>query len=362
MKRRLFDLLACPICKESFSLRVLKEEDTRSFQPSSIPCRDRCLWREERGSSGITVKDCAQCYGKEILEGLMTCPGGHEFAVSGGILRALGKKAKGDPGKGEEFFHSLKRHGGVKATFDREWQMVDAGREVYGHSPEAEEEDFFRRLCVEENFLRGKLILDVGCGIGRLADRLTQKADEVVGVELSDGVDRAWELFHSNPRVHFIQGNLYTLPLRPRTFDYVYSKGVLQYVSNPREAFRQVARSVRPGGGVSITLYPPLPPFFFFLNRSIRALTLRLPLGWVQALSFLAVPFLSTAWKASRVEMRRVSWRDRGHMIFNWLAADYQNFHSTEEVVSWYREEGFGRICTSQVPVGVFGRWEGHVT
>ncbi|MBP1723284.1 MAG: Phthiotriol/phenolphthiotriol dimycocerosates methyltransferase, partial [Deltaproteobacteria bacterium] len=275
MKRRLFDLLACPICGDSFSLRVLKEEDAPSFQPSSIPCQDRCLWKEERGFSGITVEDCARCYGKEILEGIVICPDGHEFAVSGGILRTLGKREKREPGGGEEFFHSLKRHGGVKATFDREWRMVDAGQEIYGHSPEAEEEDFFRRLCVKENFLRGKLLLDVGSGIGRLADRLTRKAAEVVGVELSDGVDRAWERLHTNPRVHFIQGNLFTLPLRPRTFDYVYSKGVFQYVSNPREAFRRVARSVRPGGGFSITLYPPLPPFFFILNRSIRALTLR---------------------------------------------------------------------------------------
>jgi SAM-dependent methyltransferase/uncharacterized protein YbaR (Trm112 family) len=362
LKRRLFDLLACPICGDSFSLRVLKEEDAPSFQPSSIPCQDRCLWKEERGFSGITVEDCARCYGKEILEGIVICPDGHEFAVSGGILRTLGKREKREPGGGEEFFHSLKRHGGVKATFDREWRMVDAGQEIYGHSPEAEEEDFFRRLCVKENFLRGKLLLDVGSGIGRLADRLTRKAAEVVGVELSDGVDRAWERLHTNPRVHFIQGNLFTLPLRPRTFDYVYSKGVFQYVSNPREAFRRVARSVRPGGGFSITLYPPLPPFFFILNRSIRALTLRLPLGWVEVLSFLAVPFLPTAWRASGVEKRRIPMRDRGHMIFNWLAADYQNFHSTEEVVSWYREEGFGNICTSPIPVGVFGQWEGNGT
>lgn len=360
MKRRLFDLLACPICGESFSLRALKEKDASPFQPASIPCQNRCLWREERGCAEITVEDCRRCYGKEILEGLVTCPGGHEFTVSGGILRALRKKDKACPEEKEEFFHSLKRHGGVKATFDREWQMVDAGQEIYGHSPEAEEEDFFRRLCVKEGFLRGKLVLDVGCGIGRLAERLTRKAAEVVGVELSDGIDRAWKLSQTNPRVHFIQGNLYTLPLRPRAFDYVYSKGVLQYVSNPRRAFGQVARSVRPGGGVSITLYPPLPPLFFFLNQWIRALTLRLPLGWVQVLSLLAVPFLSPAWKASRVQSRRVRWRDRGHMIFNWLSADYQNFHSTEEVVSWYREEGFGDIRTSPIPVGVFGRWEGH--
>ena len=298
------------------------------------------------------MKDCAGCYEKEILEGRVTCPSGDEFPISRGVLRAV-SSTRGEP------HSSFLRHQRVKATFDREWRMVNAEKEIYGHSPRSEVEDFRRRMCVDEDYIKGKLVLDVGCGIGRLADRLSKEDTEVVGVELSDGVDQAWEMSRQNPRVHFIQGNLYILPLRPRVFDYVYSKGVLQYVSNPREAFGRISRMVRPGGGLSVTLYPPLPRVFSLVNRAVRAVTLRLPLSLVNCLSLTAVPFLSPVWKCSGVENRRIPWRDRGHMIFNWLAADYQNFYSTEEVLSWYHEEGFAGFRTSSLPVGVFGEWEG---
>lgn len=367
MKRRLFDILACPVCGGEVSLTVLREDEAPAFRPEVVPCQRRCLWKEDKcGGKGIEqktgIEDCGRCHAREIVEGSISCPQGHNFSISRGLLRALSlKKEKTRAGAGEAEFHNLLgQHGKVKATFDREWRMVDAEKEIYGHSPEEEEEDFFRRMCVDEKFLKGKLVLDVGCGIGRLADRLSQRNAEVVGVELSSGVEKAWGLVGNNPRVHFIQGNLFSLPFRPRVFDYVYSKGVLQYVSDPREAFRQMSRFVRPGGGLSVTLYPPLPRFFSLLNQGVRAMTLRFPLGLVHSLSLIAVPFLSPAWKISGVKERRIPWRDRGHMIFNWLASDYQNFHSTEEVVSWYREEGFADIRSSPLPVGVFGRWEGR--
>jgi SAM-dependent methyltransferase len=238
--------------------------------------------------------------------------------------------------------------------------MVDPERDIYGHSRDEEEEDFFRRLCVTASFLANKLVLDVGCGIGRLANRLSRVPSEVIGVELSSGVDKAWEEARCHPQAHFIQGNLYTLPFRPRVFDYIYSKGVLQYVYDSREAFRQISMLVAPGGGMSITLYPPLPRLFQLLNRMVRAITLRLPLSLVHLLGTLAVPFLSLAWRMSGVQERPISWSDRGHMIFNWLASDYQNFHSVKEVISWYREEGFGGIRSSAIPIGVFGQWEGN--
>lgn len=364
----MLDILACPICGEEFTLEIHQEQERENFQPDQVLCQGRCVWKEPGAGSKksprdwVSIEDCAQCFRKEVIRGKVFCRQGHRFPIERGVLRVLpgegGAEKKGGDVRG--FYESFDRHRKVKATFDLEWQMVNTQKAIYGHSQAEEEEDFFKRMCIVPSYLKNKLLLDVGCGIGRLADRLSHRNCEVVGVELSSGIEKAFEQLGQNPRVHFIQGNLYNLPFRQRSFDYVYSKGVLQYVADAREALRQIACFVEAGGGVSITLYPPLPPFFSVLNRGTRALTLRLPLPLVRLGSLLAVPFLSLAWKMSRVEERPISWSDRWHMIFNWLASEHQNFHAAEEVVSWFQEEGFSEIRLSPLPVGVFGRWEGY--
>jgi ubiquinone/menaquinone biosynthesis C-methylase UbiE/uncharacterized protein YbaR (Trm112 family) len=368
LKRRLLDILVCPVCGEEFALEVHQEQERENFQPDRVLCQDRCAWKEPQTGSRklprdrVSTEDCSQCFRKEVIHGKVICRQRHRFPIEQGVLRILPRGGEPEKigGDAQGFYESFDRHRKVKATFDLEWQMVNAQENIYGHSQAGEEGDFFRRMCIAPSYLTNKLLLDVGCGIGRLADRLSHRNCEVVGVELSAGIEKAFEQLGQNHRVHFIQGNLYSLPFRQRSFDYVYSKGVLQYVADAREALRQMARFVKPGGGVSITLYPPLPPFFARLNRGVRALTLRLPLPLVRVSSLLAVPFFSLAWKMSRVEERPISWKDRWHMIFNWLASDHQNFHPAEEVVSWFKEEGFSEIRLSPLPVGIFGRWGGH--
>lgn len=99
---------------------------------------------------------------------------------------------------------------------------------------------------------RGWRVLEIGCGIGRLAKPLSARVERVVGVDLSEEmVRRAREYCADRPNVelHRTDGSLGFL--EAGSFDFVFSHIVFQHV--PRKAYverylREAHRLLKPGG------------------------------------------------------------------------------------------------------------------
>jgi ubiquinone/menaquinone biosynthesis C-methylase UbiE len=243
----------------------------------------------------------------------------------------------------------------TKKTFDVEWNVFSYDEKIYGHSANEELKDFFVRMTVDESFLRGKTVLDAGCGIGRLTQSVGSFAREIVGIDFSSGVDEAWLLNEEKHNIHILQGDLMNLPFKGSSFDYVYSKGVLHYVSDVKMCVGSLASVVGPGGALSVTLYPKMSPFFELFNHLLRSATVRLPIRIVYCISYLLIPFMSFAWKWSGLERRDIHWNERAHMIFNWLSSEFQNRVSNEEIEGCFKDLGFNNIRLSDRPVGITG-------
>lgn len=81
-------------------------------------------------------------------------------------------------------------------------------------------------------------------------------AADVVGVDLSvGGLQRAQALLSGVRGIHLIQGDLTHPPLRPGTFDVVYSIGVIHHLAHPREGLRTLESLLSPGGRLWIWVY-----------------------------------------------------------------------------------------------------------
>jgi len=249
----------------------------------------------------------------------------------------------------------------TKQTFDVEWKVFKYNEKIYGHCEEEELHDFFHRMVVDETFLYDKTVLDGGCGIGRLTRSVGRLAKEIVGIDFSHGVDQARQLNEEEPTVHILQGDIMSLPFKSSSFDYVYSKGVLHYVSDVQKCIAVLASVVKPGGALSVTLYPKMSPFFEAFNRLLRAVTVRLPIKVVYWLSYLLIPFLSLAWEWSGLKRRYIDWNERAHMVFNWLSSEFQNRASNREVEGWFKDLGFNKIRFSDTPVGLTGVKSEHM-
>lgn len=103
----------------------------------------------------------------------------------------------------------------------------------------------------------GDDLLDVGCGPGTI----TLDLAEAVGTGSVTGIDAveaplvtARELARTrgDDRTRFEVADIYDLPYEPKRFDVVHAHQVLQHLTDPIAALREMARVTRPGGIVAV--------------------------------------------------------------------------------------------------------------
>lgn len=159
------------------------------------------------------------------------------------------------------------------------------------------------------NWLKGKLILDAGCGAGRFSDVAATLGARVVAVDLSDAVIAAREntLGHDN-RVDVIQASLFRLPLRTEAFDGVFCMGVIQHTPDPERVITRLPNHLKPGGRLAYNFYEidwhtRLQP----IKYALRLLTRRLSNSVNERLSWaLVAAFFPLSWLLSHVRFVRI--------------------------------------------------------
>lgn len=99
-------------------------------------------------------------------------------------------------------------------------------------------------------------LLDVGCGPGTITVDLAARVapGRVLGLDLSpDPLDEARDAAaRAGVAVDFAVGDVYALDLPDDTFDVVHAHQVLQHLTDPVAALRELARVCRPGGVVAV--------------------------------------------------------------------------------------------------------------
>lgn len=109
-----------------------------------------------------------------------------------------------------------------------------------------------------ETTLRGRAVLDAGCGgfAGGVAAMLALGAASATGIDFSEpNIMAARCRFKPEPRARFVVGTVLDLPFPDATFDFVYSNGVLMITKDPRRAFSELVRTLRPGGRLYVGVY-----------------------------------------------------------------------------------------------------------
>ena len=312
MKERLLQYLACPTCQGVLRLRATEKKD-----------------------------------GIEILEGQLQCS---SCLQSFPIVRGVPRFA--DLAQIEE------DKAATASSFGWEWQHFTQEDDRYG-------EQMLGWLDpVTEDFFRDKVVLDGGCGKGRhtlLASNWG--ARDVVGVDLSDAVEPAFEATRGSENMHIVQADLCRLPLA-RVFDYVFTIGVIHHLDDPNVGFKELASKIKPGGHFSVWLYgaegnawitslvsPLRKRFTSRMNRRALLHLSKLPTALVYAATKLVYGPLNKSQRGAELGRRLFygqylssiagfGWREQHTIVFDHLVAPTAQYVTREEFEKWW--EGIG--------------------
>jgi ubiquinone/menaquinone biosynthesis C-methylase UbiE len=128
----------------------------------------------------------------------------------------------------------------VREEFDR---IADAGYRT-GYDASA----FFHDEMLAHLPARVERALDLGCGTGEIVRRLADRADHVIGLDLSSRmIEIARERSDSTPNVEYRVADLMTIELAPESFDVVTSVSTFHHLPLA-PALERAASWVRPGG------------------------------------------------------------------------------------------------------------------
>jgi uncharacterized protein YbaR (Trm112 family)/SAM-dependent methyltransferase len=340
MRTRLLDVLCCPDCRsEALALSVFAGDG-------------------------------------QVTEGVIECKGCRaSLPIIGGVPRLLPATLRSSlVTYHREFFARYPRlaPAGAAAASD-----AVVARTLHGYSyqyrklerPNEQEVVRWRQNLLDSitagpEFFRGKFGLDVGCGGGRHLYCAHEFGAEMVGIDLSEGVEVAAHVTSTLPRAHIVQADIYHLPFRPETFDFAYSIGVLHHTPRPRESFEHLLPLIKHGGTTMIWVYGlrGMRAWYRLSHmtwiRDARKLPLPIQHGlaiamagaleigyWAPCRLVAALPGGATrVEKLPLADARGRSFTAKVRSVFDRLQPAVTHYHTGEELTAWFTANGLREV------------------
>lgn len=233
----------------------------------------------------LVCPDCGSAleHGAEVL----TCARGHDYRVVRGIPRFV-----------EQDTHD---------NFAIQWNLFwDVQLDSRNGTTESRDRLVSQSDLTPEDF-RGKTILEVGCGAGRFTEVMLGLGANVVAIDYSGAIDACAATNGAaitDGRLVVAQGDVFALPVVPRSFDIVVGYGMLQHTGDPRRALGCLWERVRPGGLLLVDRYRldirHFLPFKYLARPITRQLRPSTVLAIVRAMCRVLVPLERAALKRAQ--------------------------------------------------------------
>ncbi|MBV8674333.1 MAG: methyltransferase domain-containing protein [Acidobacteriaceae bacterium] len=373
---RFVRFLACPICMGTLDLQITR---TAAVSLSSD---------DESVLNGVVQSERASELTTEVITGALTCSNcGIYYPIHDGVPRMLTYRTAVARFHAEQNREWIRQHlssfvlpnleappgeEAVLRNFSREWQGYKwSGQSYWQTTPEHMIRCMRYVLGLDRHGVFHKLVLEVGIGIGGIADSLSQREScELVGMDLGYAVDQAYRYFGHNPRFHIVQGSLFAPPFRPGTFDFVYSQGVLHHTYSTEAAFKRIANLPKPTNGILCVWiyshrYEKVTPFRRLLSMAenvCRPVLTHLP-GPLQTAALAPTVPLYILYqnvyrrrKMDRDTAAVYGWNEGLHAARDRLIPPFAHRHSYEEVSEWFKSSGYHDLELLQdeeLPAGI---------
>lgn len=371
MKHRLMDALVCPKCRENLQLTIFTSEIEEIAEGliSEVKCDSFCNYRN-CNLDNVSVKDCNECFKEEIIDGILLCKCGQKYPIFQKLPRLLldsfgsnhtfrlhyhkklmellqdyRKETKSDVQK------KIKDFKRTEQSFSVQWRQFEYEDRTWGLDVQDRIDHYLHEFQLSAEELKGKKILDGGCGNGKFTCAVSVFGQEVFGMDQSTSPIRAMDNKHTfagkqSPLVHFVQGNVFFPPFRNDFFDHIYSSGVLHHTPDTYKAFKSLIPVLKKGGKYYILLYKKRSLVIELPLSVIRIITTRMSLVNLYRFLYSFVTIFLVIRKL--IWLLRAKWvkanltrREEAVVLFDTFSPKYRYTHTTEEVVDWYKKLNF---------------------
>jgi SAM-dependent methyltransferase len=233
--------------------------------------------------------------------------------------------------------------------------------------------------------LRGRSVLEVGCGAGRFTELLLEAGARVFASDLSTAVEANYDNCRGADGYFVCQADLRQLPARPGAFDFVICLGVVQHTPDPEQTIAALAAFVRDGGTLVIDHYRYDAADMTPVRRRLRSFLIRrnprLALPLVRAMVAVLWPVHRLLWHGREfrgIAAARGRWlglspvldyhdyyNELGsRLLYAWAALDthdaltdvYKHKRTVEQIAACLEDLGLDRIEASYGGNGVEAR------
>jgi SAM-dependent methyltransferase len=234
--------------------------------------------------------------------------------------------------------------------------------------------------------VRGKRVLEAGCGAGRFTELLLAAGAHVFACDISEAVEANFDNCSGEGSYFVCQADIRMLPVQPRQFDDVVCLGVIQHTPDPEATIRALAEHVRPGGYLVIDHYTGerlLRPSQAALRWLLLKVPPRITLPFCSVLASALWPLHRLCWRARNAQGRlsqaarqvflslspivdyQYSYPSLGpELLKAWAVLDthdaltdyYKHSRTADEVAAALAELGFTNVTTSYAGNGVEAR------
>jgi len=341
MKKSLLESIVCPFCQNAFELKIFKS-DANEIEEGSLFCSCGQSFPIIKKIPRILAGDLrANIYGK-FPEFFSKYP---EFV----LIKGTAGEVKGETLEKER----------VLKSFGYEWDKFSQMRKEWEKNF-----NFYFEPIGDLSTLKGKKALEASCGCGRHAYYAAKWAKEIIAVDISCAIDVALNNTKEHNNIHFIQADICALPFPKKSFDFIYSIGVLHHLPDPETGFKKLVELLRDKAGILTYLYHDFPKndFNYYGLRLVdfpRIITTKMPHGLLYFLCFPIAAFyyllLVLPYKFLRaMKMGHIDWPFKAYAdypfrvlvndAFDRYATATANRYLREDVLGWYQRAGLQKV------------------
>ena len=209
--------------------------------------------------------------------------------------------------------------------------------------PEYAESEKHWNIFYSEQEVKGKSVLDGGCGTGIFSIIFANNgAGRVLGIDISDGsleTARSLKEKFQLENADFQKQDMLNLPFSDENFDIVWAWGTVHHTTDPFRAIDELIRVLKTGGSLLLAVYTRTK--LTFLHEIIRKILIRTPKKSWTFLSKVMAVFLAPIVLFFKKREKSRKGEKLEELILDWYFVPIRHYYTPDEIKAYLEKKGF---------------------